>query len=223
MTEKKKECFIICPIGEENTATRKRADQILHHVFEPVAEKCGYDTIRADRISKPGIITRQIIEKIIESPLVIADLTDRNPNVLYEIALRHAIRKPLVQIIQKGESLPFDIAATRVIHVDYPDLDSIKEAGAELEKQIKALEKDPGDFDNPISTALDLQGLRQSTNLVEKQIGDILTILQNITSKISSIESTIEEKRGSFGSPPLSDLTTSTSPSPSLAEGKSGK
>jgi hypothetical protein len=74
MMEKKKECFIICSIGEENTPTRKRADQILRHVFEPIAEKCGYETIRADRISKPGIITRQIIEKIIESPL--KDCTD---------------------------------------------------------------------------------------------------------------------------------------------------
>ena len=124
----KKECFVICPIGEEESQTRKRSNQLLRHLFEPVTNKCGYQVTRADKISQPGIITRQIIERIIESPLVIADLTDHNPNVLYEVALRHVIREPLVQVIQKGQLLPFDIAATRVIHVDYPDPDSMEEA-----------------------------------------------------------------------------------------------
>jgi hypothetical protein len=50
-----KECFIICPIGEEETPIRKRSDQLLRHIFEPVVNKCGYHAIRADKISKPGI------------------------------------------------------------------------------------------------------------------------------------------------------------------------
>lgn len=187
-----KECFIICPIGEEETPTRKRSDQLLRHLYEPVANKCGYETVRADKISKPGIITRQIIERIIESPLVIADLTDHNPNVLYELALRHAIRKPLVQVIQKGQQLPFDIAATRVIYVDYPDPDSMANAKMELEKQIKAVEEDAGNFDNPISTAVDLQGLRQSSNLLERQIEGLLAAFQGLSSEMASISATIE-------------------------------
>lgn len=140
---------------------------------------------------QPGIITRQIIEKIIESHLVIADLTDDNPNVLYELALRHAIRKPLVQVIQKGQLLPFDIAATRVIHVDYPDPDGMEEAKIELEKQIKAVESDPGNFDNPISTTFDLQSLRQSSNIMERQLGQMLVLLQELVSGLSSFGSEI--------------------------------
>lgn len=136
-----KECFVICPIGEEESPIRERSNQLLRYVFEPVANKCAYRVIRADKISEPGIITRQIIERIIEriieSPLVIADLTGHNPNVFYELALRHAIRKPLVQVIQKGELLPFDIITTRVIHVDYPDPDGMEEAKKELERQIE--------------------------------------------------------------------------------------
>jgi len=51
--------------------------------------------IRADKISEPGIITTQIIGHIVDAELVIADLTDKNPNVFYELAIRHAIRNPI--------------------------------------------------------------------------------------------------------------------------------
>ena len=108
----RKTCFVIAPIGEPDSETRKRSDQILKHVITPAAKECGYSPIRADKISEPGIITTQVIQHIVEDPLVIADLTGQNPNVFYELAIRHAIRKPLVQIIKDGEQIPFDVAAT---------------------------------------------------------------------------------------------------------------
>jgi len=53
-------CFVIAPIGEESSEIRRRSDQILTHIIEPVAKECGYEeVIRADRISAPGMITGQ--------------------------------------------------------------------------------------------------------------------------------------------------------------------
>lgn len=117
-----KNCFVIAPIGELDSDTRKRSDQILKHIIKPAVSSCGYKAIRADEIDKPGIITSQVIQRVVNDPLVIADLTERNPNVFYELAIRHAIRKPLVQLIQKGERIPFDVAGTRTIQVDHTDL-----------------------------------------------------------------------------------------------------
>ena len=111
----KNACFVISPIGESDSDTRKRADQILRHVIKPAVEQCGYIATRADEIDQPGIITSQVIQRVVEDPLVVADLTERNPNVFYELAIRHALRKPLVQIIKKGEQIPFDVAATRTV------------------------------------------------------------------------------------------------------------
>lgn len=99
----KKICFVISPIGEEGSETRERSDKVLKYIICDSVEQLGYEVVRADKISEPGIITTQIIEHIIDSDLVIADLTDKNPNVFYELALRHAIRKPLIQMIMKGE------------------------------------------------------------------------------------------------------------------------
>jgi hypothetical protein len=90
-----KTAFIIAPIGDEKSETRKRSDQILKYIIEPVVSDLGFEPVRADKIAKPGMITTQIIEHIISDALVIADLTDHNPNVMYELALRHAIKNQL--------------------------------------------------------------------------------------------------------------------------------
>src|SRR6266567_4437246 len=162
MAQEKKTCFAIAPIGDPDSETRKRSDQVLRHVIRPAATACDYTAVRADEIDKPGMITSQVIQHIVTDPLVIADLTERNPNVFYELAVRHALRKPLVQLIRKGDAIPFDVAGARTIHVDHHDLDSVETAKNEIIDQIKALEKDPSDLETPISVSLDLQLLRQS-------------------------------------------------------------
>ena len=82
----------------------------MNHIITPALKRCGYTQgpVRADGIASPGLITRQIVTHLIESDLVIADLSGHNPNVFYELALRHALKKPFVQMIHKGEDLPFD-------------------------------------------------------------------------------------------------------------------
>jgi hypothetical protein len=142
---------------------------VLKHIIVPAARECGYETIRADSISEPGMITSQVIQHLLDDALVIADLTGRNPNVFYELAIRHAIRKPIVQIIQLGESIPFDVAQSRTIQVDHHDLDSSAHCLDELKKQIRSVEKNPSDVDTPISVAIDIKTLRQSGNPLEKR------------------------------------------------------
>lgn len=186
-------CFIISPIGDEGSDTRTRSDQILKHITGPAARECGYHPIRADQISEPGLITSQVIQHVIEDPLVIADLTGRNPNVFYELALRHAIKKPVVQIIHATESIPFDIAATRTVHVDHHDLDSAATAREEIVRQIQAVEKAPQEVDTPISVAIELQSLRQSENPLEKSNAEIISMLQELRVAIADIR---EQPRG---------------------------
>jgi len=190
MAEKhRKTCFVIAPIGEDETEMRRRSDQVLAHIIKPAASECGYDAIRADEISEPGIITAQVIQHLIDDDLVIADLTDKNPNVFYELAVRHAIRRPVIQMIRSGETIPFDVAPTRTIHVDHRDLDSVAECKGELVKQIRSLELDPTKIDSPISMAIDLKSLRQSENPLEKSNAEILSMLQDLRSMVGDMVS----------------------------------
>ena len=147
-------CFVIAPIGKPESDTRKRSDQVLQHIIRPAVESCGYKAVRADKIADPGIITSQIIRHVVDDPLVIADLTEQNANVFYELAIRHAIRKPLIQIIDKVEAIPFDLITMRTIQVDHQNLDSVEEAKTEIRSQIQFLEGNPSSLENPISVSL---------------------------------------------------------------------
>src|SRR3989442_91101 len=133
---------------------------VLNRIISPAAERCGYDQIiRADQIPRPGWITSQIIEHIVDDDLVIADLTDQNPNVFYELALRHGTRKPVVLLICRGQRIPFDVSQNRVIEYDLQDWDSPDRCKDQLIEQINSLQHSPSDFNNPVSPAIHLQPL----------------------------------------------------------------
>lgn len=149
-------CFYISPIGDEGTEHRQHADLFLGSIVEPTLEEFGLNVVRADKIGKPGMITSQIIEHILRAKLVIADLSYHNPNVFYELCLRHVCRLPTVQIIRRADKIPFDLDQFRTIQIDttniftmVPNLQTYK---AEIATQVRMALKDPDSADNPVST-----------------------------------------------------------------------
>jgi hypothetical protein len=148
-------CFYIAPIGDEGSEARKHSDLFLGSIVEPALEPFQLTVIRADAIDKPGIITRQIIDYIMRSRLVIADLSFHNPNVFYELALRHAVKLPIVQLIRTSDRVPFDVNQMRTIQIDTTDIYSLvprmDSYRAEVANQVRrALEADHI-VDTPIS------------------------------------------------------------------------
>jgi hypothetical protein len=115
-------CFIISPIGATDSTERKHADLVLSALIEPALLQLGLTPVRADKISKPGMITGQVIDHLSRAKLVIADLSFGNPNVYYELALRHATRKAVVQIIRTSDRLPFDVGQFRTVTIDMTDI-----------------------------------------------------------------------------------------------------
>lgn len=115
-------CFIVSPIGAPDSEQRQHADLVLGSLIEPALAELGLRPVRADQISKPGLITGQVIEHIAKAALVIADLSFANPNVYYELALRHAVQKPVVQITRSSDTLPFDVGQYRTVTVDMTNI-----------------------------------------------------------------------------------------------------
>ncbi|HSF84554.1 MAG TPA: hypothetical protein VLG28_02695 [Acidimicrobiia bacterium] len=121
-------CFIVSPIGDRDSPTRFRADGVFRDIIEPAVARIGLKPLRADHIERPGLISVQMLNCLIHCPLVIADATGNNPNVLYEIGVRHAIGKPLIQIAEVGSELPFDIESIRRIEFDTSEPDKFEHA-----------------------------------------------------------------------------------------------
>ena len=188
-----KTCFVISPIGSSGTDVRNRADKLFDYMIDPTVEEYGYEAKRSDHIDEPGIITSQIIEEIVESELVVADLTGSNANVFYELALRHAIQKPCIQLIDANESIPFDVSATRVIQFDIDDIESVEDAKDEIRNQIESLDDDDTRVDTPISVAMDLKRLKESTDPDERSLAEIIDEMGGIRKEIQSLKKEVHE------------------------------
>ena len=113
-----KRCFVISPIGDEGSEVRRHADDVFECIVQPALAGMGIEAIRADHMKEPGKITDQMIDAILQYDVCVAVLTGRNPNVYYEMALAQAAARPLVLLIQKGESIPFDVHDYRCIQYD---------------------------------------------------------------------------------------------------------
>jgi len=81
-------------------------------------ETAGFEVMRADDIRSQQNILKDIVTGIAQSDLIVADLTDANPNVYYELEIAHALGKRVVLLIQDLDELPFDLRAYRVILYD---------------------------------------------------------------------------------------------------------
>ncbi len=149
--KKKKKAFVIMPIGEDNSPVRRSAEGIYKAVIKPVLSGMGYDAHAAHEISELGSINKQIITRLLEDDLVIANLTGLNPNVMYEIAVRHAARKPIVSLCERGTRLPFDLYDERTIFYTN-DMHGVLDVKVAFEKYVESAlaESTP---DNPIYRA----------------------------------------------------------------------
>ena len=155
-----KTCFVLSPIGSEDSSIRKQADEVFSRIIMPAAKICGYEAKRADHISSSGIITSDIVQHIIRAEMVIADLTGHNPNVFYELAVRHMLRKPVVQIIRKPQSIPFDLTQIRTVFYT-TDTNGIKAAVDEL---VAFINSDSNVGINPISIAVDQEKWKKDSD-----------------------------------------------------------
>lgn len=134
---------------------------LFNHLIQPVCDELGLIVVRADKIDKSGLITHQILEHIAKSAYCITDLSFSNPNVFYELGVRHVCQLPTVQIIRKGDKIPFDVSQGRTITIDTSDIytimDRFESARKELKQRIEKIKnniKNDIADDNPIKVYL---------------------------------------------------------------------
>ena len=179
-----KTCFVVSPIGETDSEIRSNADKLFKYIISPVCESCGFEPVRVDQINDSDSITQTIIDKLLSSELVIADISGHNPNVFFEMGYRKCTDKPIIHLKKKGETIPFDVNTVRTFEYDLTDLDNVEETKKRLEQTIGTFS-----FENKTNAL----GQDKENN---KQLffQSILTMLYQIQDSITELKEQINKK-----------------------------
>jgi hypothetical protein len=90
-------------------------NEVYRDAIQPLVADIGFEPIRVDDIADPGIIINDISMHITEASVIIAEISEANPNVYYEVGMAHALSKPTILLAQRGTRLPFDVGPHRCI------------------------------------------------------------------------------------------------------------
>lgn len=110
-------CFVIMPFGRKDDPSGRVIDfdSIYDKVISPAIVDAGLEPLRADDEMSPGVIHGAMFERLVLSEYAIADLTIFNPNVYYELGVRHAVRPQSTVLISANDRLPFDVVNLRAL------------------------------------------------------------------------------------------------------------
>ncbi len=152
-------CFVIMPFGspQKDPDGARKLDQIYNEWIRPTVESIKISgneaqylsCHRADKEVRPGDIITHIIEHLVDSFIVIADMTGQNPNVFYELGVRHAVRNNTILISESIDDIPFDLRTLRAIQYKY-DPENMLKFRKTLESALNKIVSDQERIDNPV-------------------------------------------------------------------------
>lgn len=150
--------FVLMPLRREH-------DEIYYKIIKPSIEAAvsGMICLRADEIGLAGSILRDIISGIAGADVVVADLTDRNPNVFYELGIAHSISEKTV-MITRDMGIPFDVRVYRVIQYDTTG-SGLERLGEQLKQAVYEIVSESSRIFNPVSDFLGPNIIKPSPQL----------------------------------------------------------
>lgn len=112
---KKEICFVIMPISDQGDYPEGHFKKVYEQIFKPAIEAAGYEAFRVDENKMCDSIMKKIFDAIYNCPMALCDLSNRNPNVLYELGLRQAYDKPVVLVQDDKTERIFDISGINTV------------------------------------------------------------------------------------------------------------
>lgn len=108
-------CFVMMPISDQGDYPQGHFDKIYEQIFKPAIKEAGYEPYRVDENKLCDSIIGKIFSALQECPMALCDLSNRNPNVLYELGIRQAYDKPVVLVKDEKTEQIFDVSAIRTV------------------------------------------------------------------------------------------------------------
>ncbi len=181
-------CFVIMPISDPDGYEKGHFKKVYEDIFKVACNKAGFSAIRADDVKQTNLIHLDILEKLIASPIAICDLSDRNPNVLFELGLRQAFDKPTVLVQEEGTPKIFDISPLRLTNyrkeLKYREVLEDQDFIAEALKATKeATDKGEG-----VNSLISLLSLTSPASLKDVTDNDAAKMLQIVISQMNDLK-----------------------------------
>jgi O-acetyl-ADP-ribose deacetylase (regulator of RNase III) len=139
-----KTCFVIMPFGQKRDILSDGHvqdidfDQVYRKIIKPTVERLMLRCTRADEVSKSGLIHKDMIERILNSDLVVVDITTLNANVFYELGIRHTARlSGTVLVRMANKPIPFNIGGMLVSEYQCDSPEAISHSQDILETSIR--------------------------------------------------------------------------------------
>lgn len=194
---RKKRCFVITPIGDEKSEIRRHIDGIIDEAIVPALGE-EYEVRVAHREFELGSINDRVIRNIYDSDLVIANLTQLNPNVMFEIGMRYSFGKPALVIAEEGTRLPFDVIDENTLfYINDP------KGAAELRKKIgqfvERIDYGREDYGPIVSTLQKAAMLKNIENGIEdSETKELFTAVNDRMDKIEKLVRQIQEPKNKY-------------------------
>lgn len=187
VTELAPTAFVISPIGKAGTPEYRRHKLTLDYIIRKALPESEWRVVRADDESAPDSITSQVIERIVHSELIVAVLTDANPNVFYELAVAHGMKKPVVHLLQEGQSMPFDVGDQRAIFYELEDPQSVDSAIQQLSASVGWVRENPTRIRNPLTSYAQFELIASSD--AQADGGEaVAAALRDVSDRLRAIE-----------------------------------
>jgi hypothetical protein len=151
-------CFVIMPISDSVGYETGHFGRVYEHLLKPAILAAGYNPVRADDTIKTDYIVVGIIQRIVDSDMVLCDISARNANVLYELGIRHAFNKPVVLIKDKKTEKIFDIQGLR--YAEYDETLRIDVAAKDTLKITNAITETAQSTSKDTNSIVHLAGIR---------------------------------------------------------------
>lgn len=183
-----------------NSEQARRLELIYSQWIKPTVESIAVgvnsayriDCHRADKTQRPGDIITHVIDQLVNADLVIADLSGQNPNVFYELGVRHAVHNNTILTAQDIEDIPFDLRALRTIGYCY-DPEQMLIFRDRLIEAINGILMDTNLIDNPVRRYLQDKAVH---DLVSQSMPSSFDVVKSMASELDSLRKNLEHFAG---------------------------
>ena len=180
-------CFVLMPLSDPDGYTQGHFKRVYEDILKPACELAGYKAIRGDEVYQTNLIHLDILQKLLDVPMALCDLSNRNPNAMFELGIRQAFDKPVVLVQEVGTKPIFDIAPLR--YTEYRNKRIYDEVVEDQQRIAESLKDTQKEFDSGlgINSIVRLLGLTHSATLKNVHNPDKDELLQLLRAEVNAL------------------------------------